>query len=226
MRTIIFGDIHGCANAFSALLERTAPIPGQDRLVLLGDLMDRGPDSWQVWQTASALRQRFGQELTILTGNHETYWLQPRPSLWMKHQHNRVGREATVQSFRKHGASTDALRDWLNGNLKPWYRGEGLQCVHAAVRVDPLESNDTYTLVHDHDAVLQNMYAGPLTVTGHISLQEATYFAGDGETTRTLQPDTAYPLPDTGIICIDTGAGKGGCLTAMAVEAGRFVLLQ
>ena len=45
MRTIIIGDIHGCIRPFSALLDAVDLDVGSDTLVLLGDLLDRGPDS-------------------------------------------------------------------------------------------------------------------------------------------------------------------------------------
>ena len=49
MRNIIIGDIHGCAKEFGELLDRVQPGP-EDRLILLGDLFDRGPCSWEVFR--------------------------------------------------------------------------------------------------------------------------------------------------------------------------------
>ena len=43
-RTIAIGDIHGCSTALSALLEAIGPTK-DDTLVMLGDYVDRGPDS-------------------------------------------------------------------------------------------------------------------------------------------------------------------------------------
>ena len=50
MRTIIIGDIHGCDRAFAALLERARIEPARDTIVLLGDILDRGPNAWGVYQ--------------------------------------------------------------------------------------------------------------------------------------------------------------------------------
>ena len=71
MRTIIIGDIHGCDKALRALLEKAAPDEKQDRLILLGDLFDRGPDSRQVLQTVKALEEQFAERFVLLRGNHE-----------------------------------------------------------------------------------------------------------------------------------------------------------
>ena len=43
-RLLAIGDIHGCRDHLQGLLERVAPSE-TDRLVLLGDYVDRGADS-------------------------------------------------------------------------------------------------------------------------------------------------------------------------------------
>ena len=101
-----------------------------------------------------------------------------------------------------------------------FFREDGIQCVHAGLLVDPIEANDTYTLIHDHDIAERNCYAGPLTVVGHIALESPTWFAGDEQTTEELAYFEWNPLPTRGVICIDTGSGKGGWLTAMIIEDG------
>jgi hypothetical protein len=63
-RLIAIGDIHGCYAEFGELLDRLAPT-GHDRLVLLGDLVNRGPDSTKVVDLARA-----AGALSLL-GNHE-----------------------------------------------------------------------------------------------------------------------------------------------------------
>ena len=110
---------------------------------------------------------------------------------------------------------------WLREHCKLFIRGEGFQCVHAGLMVDPIEANDNQTLVHDHTIVLMNGYQGPFTVIGHIALDQPTWFAGDGETAEELAYIEWNPLPTRGTICIDTGCGKGGRLTAMVIEDGE-----
>jgi Calcineurin-like phosphoesterase len=64
MRTIFVGDVHGCANELHTLLEQVKFSSG-DRLVLVGDLVARGPDSrgvLRIAREAGALMVR---------GNHE-----------------------------------------------------------------------------------------------------------------------------------------------------------
>jgi hypothetical protein len=63
-RVIAIGDIHGCADEFAQLLERLRP-SRQDRIILLGDLVNRGPESGRV----IALARRHAHR--SLLGNHE-----------------------------------------------------------------------------------------------------------------------------------------------------------
>jgi serine/threonine protein phosphatase 1 len=63
-RLIAIGDIHGCHEEFSELL-RLIDLQPDDRLVLLGDLVNRGPNTPRVLELARAHRA------ISLLGNHE-----------------------------------------------------------------------------------------------------------------------------------------------------------
>ena len=228
MRSIIIGDIHGCDRELKELLEQVQP-GEEDRLILLGDLFDRGPESREVFRTVQALAEQFGERFVLLRGNHEDYLLREKLTLREKWIWDRVGRGATVASFKAYGERMEDAAPWLREHCRLFYREEKFQCVHAGLMLDPIEVNDTQTIVHDHGIVLQNVYAGPLTVVGHIALSAPAYFAGDGETVTELEYNEKKPLPETGVICIDTGCGKGGYLTAMTVEENGgtvFFVLQ
>ena len=223
MRNIIIGDIHGCSQAFHALLKKVKLV-GDDRLILLGDLFDRGPDSFEVFRTVRQLAGTMEEDFVLLRGNHEDYLLNPKLTLMQRFVWERVGRGTTVASFKAHGDRMENTIPWLDQRCQMYYQGDGFQCVHAGVLVDPIEANDPQTMIHDHNVVKKNRYAGPLTITGHIALQEPTYFAGDEKTTETLAYGESLPLPETGVICIDTGCGKGGRLTAMIIKDKEYHL--
>ena len=70
-RLIAIGDIHGCHLEFAELLDRLEPAR-DDRIVLLGDLVNRGPDSCRVLDLARQCRA-----ISIL-GNHELRLLKYR----------------------------------------------------------------------------------------------------------------------------------------------------
>ena len=224
MKTLIIGDVHGRNDALQALLDELRPDEKTDTLIMLGDLFDRGPESWEVFQTVQSLAVSFGRRFILLRGNHEDYLLRPQLTLVERMVWNRVGRPATVRSFARHGAQMEDAIPWLSEHCRLFWRGDAFQCVHAGVLVDPIEANDLETLIHDHTTTFRNQYAGPLTVVGHIALDAPAYFPGRGESIRKLPENQLLELPQTGVICIDTGCGKGGKLTAMTVENGRFIL--
>jgi predicted phosphodiesterase len=63
-RLIAIGDIHGCHLEFAELLERVA-LTKDDQLILIGDLVNRGPDSGKVIDLAKQ------HQAISLLGNHE-----------------------------------------------------------------------------------------------------------------------------------------------------------
>lgn len=77
-RLIAVGDIHGCHVEFAELLGKLA-LGREDRLILLGDLINRGPDSNKVLDLA-----REAKALCLL-GNHELRLLKFRRSGEKKH---------------------------------------------------------------------------------------------------------------------------------------------
>jgi len=62
------GDIHGCLRALERLIERISP--GEyDKLIFLGDYIDRGPDAKGVVDFLLQLSRR--TQCVFLRGNHE-----------------------------------------------------------------------------------------------------------------------------------------------------------
>lgn len=200
------------------------PDPGQDRIILLGDLFDRGPDSWGVLQIVKKLAEDCGERFVYLRGNHEDYLLQLHLSLAQRLAWKRVGRKTTVRSFKAHGEQMEDSAQWIREHSALYYSEEKFYCVHAGLKIEPPEANDTYTLLHDHETVLRNRYTGRLAITGHIALPAPAYFAGDGETVREIEQNQWQNLPTNGIICIDAGCGKGGILVGMEIAGDRFIL--
>ncbi|WP_246187958.1 metallophosphoesterase family protein [Paenibacillus tengchongensis] len=62
-------DIHGCHREFNALLAKADYSPSRDKLVLMGDYVDRGPDSRAVVEQVKMLHEQYGA--IVLKGNHD-----------------------------------------------------------------------------------------------------------------------------------------------------------
>jgi diadenosine tetraphosphatase ApaH/serine/threonine PP2A family protein phosphatase len=69
-RTIIIGDVHGCHLELAQLLRDADVVAGRDRVIFIGDLINKGPGSRKVWE----IFQRVQGE--AIMGNHEWSMLQ------------------------------------------------------------------------------------------------------------------------------------------------------
>ena len=68
-RTIIIGDVHGCAQELETLLAQV-DVARDDHVVSVGDLLDKGPDSAGAVRVLRELRES-GVQVTLVRGNHE-----------------------------------------------------------------------------------------------------------------------------------------------------------
>lgn len=97
MRRFAVSDIHGCAKSFRALVDQVN-LSRSDELYLLGDLIDRGPDSKGVVDFIWEL-QNTGFQVFCLRGNHDQMLLDAQTSMewhktWMFN-----GGDTTLKSF-------------------------------------------------------------------------------------------------------------------------------
>ena len=72
----VISDIHGCIRTFEALL-KMLHFSISDELYLLGDYIDRGPDSKSVLDLILSMRNK-GYKIAALRGNHEELLLLDR----------------------------------------------------------------------------------------------------------------------------------------------------
>lgn len=71
MATYAVGDVQGCYRSLQALLHKIGYHPQKDRILLAGDLVNRGPGSLEVLRWA--LEQ--GESLVAVLGNHDLHLL-------------------------------------------------------------------------------------------------------------------------------------------------------
>jgi len=165
-RRIIIGDVHGHYTGLMTLLDEIAP--GQnDQVYFLGDLIDRGPDSFQVVDFV----QRHGY--SCLLGNHEQLMIDSFPNgrpfspalqAWLY-----SGGRATIASYGESGILLDHL-DWMK--TLPTYLDLGdLWLVHAGVHpLLPIEAQSTQEFCWIRDefhSISKPYFEDKLIITGH-----------------------------------------------------------
>lgn len=125
-RDIVVGDVHGCLSELDELLRTVQYKPATDRLVLLGDLIDRGPESIGVVRRARELRAE------CVRGNHEDKYLGFR---LRQKQLRETGRENHMMFGPEKRKIYDQLNeeDWAYLEAMPlWVNlGDDLIAVHA-----------------------------------------------------------------------------------------------
>ncbi len=122
LRVYAIGDIHGRLDLFEQLLAlieeddgARAPLPS--RLILLGDLMDRGPQSAAVIERVMALA-RGSQNVHLIKGNHEEVFIgAARGSAQFAAYCRRIGGIATLESYGLRPGIGAAMTD---GDMASW----------------------------------------------------------------------------------------------------------
>ena len=117
----LMGDVQGCDAALGALLDDIAFSPSRDHLVVLGDLVNRGPASLAVLQRLHAL----GNAATCLLGNHDLHLLAVAYGVRAAHRSDTLG-EILASPQRA------MWLEWLRARPLAC-RVEGWLCVHAGV---------------------------------------------------------------------------------------------
>jgi len=136
-RTFVIGDIHGCAATLRRLVDGTLhPIP-DDHIYLLGDLIDRGPDSKGVLDFIFELRGR-GLSVSSVRGNHEEMCLQAGDDQYYLGLWAANGGLATLESFQADGPGDipHPYRAFL-GSLPYYILLDDFVIVHAGLNFDP-----------------------------------------------------------------------------------------
>ena len=216
----VIGDIHGRCDLLDQLLAMIARL-GPTRLILVGDYLDRGPDSGAV------LSRLMDLQATCLMGNHERMLLDflDRPAeagaRWLINGGAETlaslglgGRLAGESGAERMGDLAQRLRERLPHGAETWlrqrplwWREGGLGVVHAGA--DParaLEDQPQDALLWGHRDFGKPRVDGLWIAHGHVIV--------------------AVPRAEAGRISVDTGAWRTGRLTGAWIEGGAVRFLQ
>jgi serine/threonine protein phosphatase 1 len=204
-RLIAIGDIHGGIDKLKGLMEQIAASE-DDRLVFLGDYIDRGSHSYEVVEYLIQFKEDHPHTIT-LRGNHEDFVI----SLFMGNMNpvergiwlNRNGGILTLGSYKKVGQNMSVHRDFYMSLNHSWETEEYFFC-HAGVRPNTqLDKQRKIDLLEMDEPFLSSTKSfDKIIVHGHTVV------------------DKPVILPNR--IGIDTGAGLWGPLTAIELPSNRI----
>lgn len=222
------GDVHGCLEKTLRLLDVIRYDPAADRLIFLGDYIDRGPHSKGVLDLMLRLHRENPANVFLL-GNHEENFLTyvhacvmgQRANYWLSEPFFAGGGLATLQSYHpalRHPAEAQLIETIPSEHLQfladlPLYwTNETYIAVHAGVRPGiPLERQYTNDLLRIRGPFLSTPHGlGKCVVFGH----------------------TPFPHVMRGEdkVGIDTGAcyeGRGyGKLTALCLQTQQIFQVE
>jgi serine/threonine protein phosphatase 1 len=224
MRVYAIGDVHGRLDLLKSLLGQ---IIADDRnreaadtqIILLGDLVDRGPDSAGVVETLRLLSQS-GLNIRCIAGNHEEVMLDTitNPTAEMARFFYRIGGRETLLSY---GLSQKEMDSLDFGQL-----AERMVGLVPPAHVEFLTAMENCIVIGDYAFV----HAG---ISPYVPLENQQlkalrwirddFLNFDGELEKTIvYGHTITENVDFGTsrIGLDTGAYKTGKLTAMGLEGG------
>jgi serine/threonine protein phosphatase 1 len=213
MARFAISDLHGCQRTFLAALEVIGLNP-DDELFLLGDFIDRGPNSRGLIDTIWGLQDQ-GYRVNCLKGNHEqicidalnsTQWM----STWLKHG----GRE-TMASFGDR-LPGDEYRKWME-QLPHFLETEGYILVHAGLnfrKPDPLADRSSMLWIRNWSQHLDRDWLdGRIVVHGHTprlrpQIEENLTFLNRAAVMN-IDAGCCYNFPDReGQLCVFNLDGK------------------
>jgi len=176
-KRFVIGDIHGCVRTFRILLEEKIQPTKNDLIYLLGDYIDRGPNSKSVVDYIMELKQNSFQVISLM-GNHEYMLNHAQTSvsffnLWMINSGHTTLRDfgILVESYYSPRSMLQIPEKYLEffRNLSIYEQTEDYFFCHGCLNgesVHPLE--DIESLIWGRKAVYnEGFLQGRVLVHGH-----------------------------------------------------------
>jgi serine/threonine protein phosphatase 1 len=226
-RRFVIGDIHGCIRTFRYLVEEILNLKPADTLFLLGDVIDRGPESKAVLDYIIELSAN--SIVKPILGNHEYMMLgaAENEDLFLRWQRN--GCEQTLLSFgvnpsriNDRSSLTDIAPEYFNvlGKWPLFEETQGFFLVHAGL--DPFSNHpltDIQSLLWTrNENPPQDILQGRRLIHGHTPLILSSI------NQRVLDPDTKVLNLDGG--CVYKDYPGLGYLVALDLDQMRLYQIR
>jgi serine/threonine protein phosphatase 1 len=216
-RTIVISDIHGCIKRFLQLINEVNYKPHEDHLILLGDYVDRGPDSRQVVEEVMRLVREDGA--IALQGNHDERFVEVVKGVvptalekFLTHGGRQTlesyaGADASLEDFRHVVSNRYADHLAFLDDLPYYYEDDRFIYVHAGIHpmyADKWKEQPKRDFLYMKEPFLsQRTAAGKTVIFGHTRTSELHG-----------KPDVWF---GEGKIGIDGGCAYGQQLNALVI---------
>jgi bis(5'-nucleosyl)-tetraphosphatase (symmetrical) len=223
-KTVVIGDIHACLTEFKELLELVDYKSPHVRVILLGDLIDRGPASVECVQLARTLN------LLCVKGNHEKKLLK-----WFHSQNTKVNVYSGKDYYSRF---TDEDINYIS-NMSPYIKISELNTVivHAGLRpgisLENQKEDDLYYIRYmdkdDKFVSLRKINSlGSKVAAGAHFWTEGGPFNFDVVYGHNVWETPRIDTFSDGSRCIgiDTGCVFGDALTAYTIETKEFTQVK
>lgn len=220
-RILLISDIHGEYEMFIRLLDKVSYQPEKDQLVLLGDYIDRGPDSKKVLNKVSQLKEKGA---IVLRGNHDQMMIdvtEKKDKAWDRWERN--GGLATLANYHQgeelaeipSGGKFHEHLEFLK-TLDYYHESEDYIFVHAGLEPgkSPAET-DPDTLIWIREDFHKNYRGKKTVVFGHTPTK---YLNKD-------QSNDVY-FGKNNIIGIDGAAVYGGQLNCLELPSKKTYFVR
>lgn len=196
-RIIAISDIHGCYERLVALLRLVNYSEREDTLILLGDYIDRGPNSYSVVKLIQHLQKENGKDKVIaIRGNHEQMLIDDNGD-W---DYN--GKENTIISYKLNNADHNEDKQWFR-SLPFYFKRNNFVFVHAGIDPDiPMSKQSKFDMLWTREFYYDDTDLS--VIFGH--------------TPTIIMFGTDKPIAYNKSFNIDTGCVYGGKLTALIIE--------
>lgn len=210
MKTYAIGDIHGCLDELNELIDKIMN-KNPDKVIFLGDYVDRGPDSRGVIERLIQFKKEFDGAIFI-KGNHDAIMFSALTSYIDRQFWLQIGGDVVIEQYETYPDIPEEHYNFLK-NLKYFYDDGTHLFVHAGIPCEKSfdiknpSKDDLETMMWAREDFLPYEHAlDRIVVHGHSISKEPRMFLRK--------------------IGVDTGCYANGTLTALEIDGDSYDFIQ
>lgn len=226
MKRFVIGDIHGRIEALKEVLEKSRFDYENDKLILLGDVVDGGYNTYEVVEELLKIKN-----CVLCLGNHDEWFMNHLASGWLEEVWVQQGGANTLRSYGAKVKEADYItdrsfldtrellipvthQDFFNRG-KFYYIENDMLFVHGGI--DPYKD----IIEQTKDILLWDRNLINYAKNNYVQTWNKVFIGHT--TTQNIGPDyDTKPVKFNNLWCCDTGCGWTGKLTIMNIDTEEY----